>query len=85
MFSSMWLCVLEDFLDKGFNSDFDVVADLSDVDAIVHIRISLAFDGDQKLLVDEVHYYIGCLGIRCNDCKIISLLQKEETIAVENP
>ena len=35
---------VKDFVDEGSDRDLDVVAGLENVDAVIHVEISLAFD-----------------------------------------
>jgi hypothetical protein len=75
---------LEYFIDKGFHIDFDIIASLVDVDAIIHINVSLPLDWDGEFVIDEVYANVGCLGIWSCDSKVIHLAHEEDTISIED-
>ena len=45
---------LKDFVDEGGDGDFDIVACLENIDAIIHVEISLAFDMYFQFVVNKV-------------------------------
>jgi hypothetical protein len=45
---------VKDFVDEGSDGDLDVVACLENVDAVIHVEISLAFDRYCQFVVDKV-------------------------------
>ncbi len=45
----------EYFIDEGFDQELDVVFCLKNIHAILHIQISLSFDRNTELVLDEVH------------------------------
>ncbi len=66
--------VLSGYLfDKRFDGEFYVVACLYNVDAIIKVKVALAFDWFRKLLVDEVHEHVRCFGVRDGDSEVVDL------------
>ena len=45
---------VKDFVDEGSDGDLDIMSCLENVDAIIHVEISLTFDRYFQFVVDEV-------------------------------
>jgi hypothetical protein len=68
--------LLKHFIDEHFDGDFDVILGLEDINAIVHIQISLAFDGYGEAIIDEVHDNVRRVGIGGSNSKLVDLSHK---------
>ncbi len=57
---------------------------LKDVNAIIHIKMTLSFDGSCKKFVQQIEEDISCTGIQSTDRKIIDLSHEDNTIAIDD-
>jgi hypothetical protein len=53
-------CFFEDLNNGGANGNLDVVSCLLDVNAVVHVKVSLPFGWYFKFVVDEVRKDVCC-------------------------
>ncbi len=75
--------LLECFFDEQLDIDLDIKLSLDNVNAIIQVKIALPLDGDGQFLVNVVHNNVGSARIRRGNSKIVNLLHKEDTFAVE--
>ena len=73
----------KDLVDVGLEVEFDVVTCLNDVDAIIHVQISLSLDRDFETIVDHIHKDIGGVGIGSGDGKVVILSHKQDPFTVD--
>ncbi len=76
--------VFEDLINERFDVDFDVVASLEHLDAVVHVQISLSLDWDLDFIFDNVHQDFGGKFVRCCDSEIVNLPHEEDPAAVDD-
>ncbi len=87
-----WVCrfhpccemFLKDFVDEGSYRDLDIVACLENVDAIIHVEISLAFDWYFQFVVDKVEEDVSSFGIRSSNGEVVDLTFEEDAVVVDN-
>ena len=57
---------------------------LKDVNAIIHIKRTLLFDGNCKTFVQQIKEDISPMGFWSTDCKIINLPHEDNMIAIDD-
>ena len=45
---------IKDFIDEVGDGDFDIVACLENIDSVIHVKLSLAFDRYSHFIVNKV-------------------------------
>jgi hypothetical protein len=58
---------------------------LKNIDAIVHIKMTLALEWDGKLVIEHIKEKIGSMCVRSRYCEIVYLPHKDNTFAINNP
>ena len=62
-----------EFADIGVAVYLDVVPCLCDMDAVEHVDEALAFEGDTKVVIDNVKEHVCCLFVLACNGEIIHL------------
>ncbi len=70
---------------KRMAVNLDIVTSLSDIDAIEHIQVALAFFGDRQAVVQHVKEYIGSALIGSGNRKVIGLTLENNSLAINSP
>ncbi len=57
---------------------------LHNIDAIIHIKVALPFDGYCKAFIKQVKENISRMSIRSLYCKVVHLSHEDNTIAIND-
>ncbi len=64
--------------------NLDIVICLSDIDAIEHIQVALAFDGDRQVVIQHVKEYIRNAIIGGGNCKVFDLTLENNAFTINS-
>ena len=73
------------FVDEASAGQANIMTSLDNINAIVHIKMTLALEWDGKLVIEHIEKNIGSMCIRGHYCKIVYLPHKDNTFAINNP
>jgi len=72
-------------LNKRMTVNLDIVTSLSYIDAIEHIQVHFAFDGDGQAVVQRVKEYIRSALIGGSNHKVINLTLENNAFTINSP
>jgi hypothetical protein len=75
---------LGDLLNERCCQNFNVVTSLEDIDAIIHVEVSLTLHWNREFVVDEIQEDVGSQFVGSGDGKVVDLVFQEDLFSVDH-